>query len=308
MSASGILRRWGKNTAHFFMHTRIGKALVFLSLPALIVVVALWETTYEPPIFDVQVHYNKESWPRVSVKAVLGTAKELNIPWMVVGSVPNEGTWKLYEADPKRIIPMLVPYRTREERDTWFNDPRTVQYIEDELNARSYRGIGEFFLFDHQADTAVVQRMVEIARERGLILHARSDEYAIRKLFELGPDLRILWAHGGMFTPPGTIGELIGRYPRLWVDLSLRGDVAHNGNLSPEWREVMLRHPDRFVLGSGTYNTELWYQFRYSFDRFRGWLPELPPGPAERIAFRNGIELFGVKYEEPRKIETRVTQ
>jgi len=153
-----------------------------------------------------------------------------------------------------------------------------------------------------------ISRDLRRARERGLVLHARADEYAIRKLFELGPELRILWAHGGMFTPPGAIGELIGRFPRLWVDLSLRGDVAHNGKLNPEWREVLLRHPDRFVLGSGTYTTELWYQFRFSFDRFREWLRELPPGPAERIAFRNGLELFNVNYVEPRKTESRVTR
>ncbi|MDH3514650.1 MAG: hypothetical protein OEM83_07265, partial [Gammaproteobacteria bacterium] len=63
--------------------------------------------------------------------------------------------------------------------------------------------------------------------------------------------------------------------------------------------EIMLRHPDRFLLGSGTYTSQYWYQFRYYHDRYRGWLKDLPYGVAERIAFRNGLELFELKYREP---------
>jgi len=299
MNAVGILRQWAKVIGYFFVRSFVGRAIVFLSLPLFLVVVALWKPTHEPPIFDAQVHYNKESWDRVSVEAILNTAREINVPWLLVCSLPNEGTWHLYEGDRDRVIPMLVPYRTREERNTWYNDPKTLSYIESELGIVPYRGIGEFFLFDGQVDTPVVRGMVELAQKRHLVLHARSDDNAIRQLFALGPDLRILWAHAGMFTPPGTVGEMLGRYPNLWVEISHRGDVAPHGTLSPEWREIMLLYPDRFLLGSGTYTTEYWYQFRYYFDNYRSWLKQLPPGPAERIAFRNGLELFNVKYRDP---------
>jgi len=300
MNAKGILKHWAAILGNFFTSTRVGRTIVFISLPLVLLAVALWETGQEePPIFDAQVHYNEESWSVVSVEAIINTSKKKNIPWLLVGSLPNEGTSRLYQGDPDRVIPMLVPYRTREERDTWFNDPKTLPYLESEISLLPYRGIGEFFLFASQTDTPVVRGMVEFAQQRRLVLHARSDPTAIRRLFELGPDLRILWAHAGMFVSPGDIGELLGRYPRLWVDISLREDVAPRGNLSPEWREIMLRHPDRFLLGSGTYTSQYWYQFRYYHDRYRGWLKDLPYGVAERIAFRNGLELFELKYREP---------
>lgn len=295
------LARLGVAMGHFFTRTNIGRTIVFLSLPLAILAVALWKPEHEPPIFDAQVHYNQESWERVSVKAILNTANEVNVRWLLVGSLPNEGTWRLYGGDPERVIPMLVPYRTREQRETWFADPNMQRYMEDEIRERNYRGIGEFFLFDGQVDTPVVRRMVELAQQHRLVLHARSDANAIRQLFALGSELRIIWAHGGMFTPPGTIGELLGRYSRLWVDISHRGDVAPNGTLDPEWREIMLRHPDRFLLGSGTYNAHYWYQFRYYFERYRDWLKTLPPDVAENIAFRNGLELFGLTYQDPGK-------
>lgn len=295
-------KRWSSLLVGFFRHTSIGRFIAFLSLPLAILVVALWEPDTEPPIFDAQVHYNENVWDKVSVKAVLNTAEQKNIPWLLVASLPNEGTWRLYEGDAERVIPMLVPYQTREERDTWFEDAKTLTYMQQAIESRPYRGIGEFFLFDGQVDTPTVRGMVELARVHGLVLHARSDPNAIRQLFELGPDLRILWAHGGMFTPPETIGQMLARYPRLWVEISHRGDVAPQGKLNPDWRELLQRYPDRFLLGSGTYSIEYWYQFRYFFDNYRSWLKRMPTEVAERIAFRNGLELFGLRYRESRRL------
>jgi len=288
------LQHWSQQLGHFLTRTRAGRALSFVSLPAVLLVIAFWKPHYSLPIFDAQVHYNENSWSRVSVDAVLNTADELNVPWLLVGSTPNDGTWRLYEHAPKRIIPMLVPGFTREDRNTWFNDEKMLRYIETELEQKPYRGIGEFFLFDGQVDTPVVRRVVEIAVEKNLVLHARSDAVALQQLFALGPSLRIIWAHGGMLTPPDTIAGMLGRYPGLWVDISLRNDVAPNGVLDEKWREVILRYPHRFLIGSGTYNGEYWYQFRYNLNRYRAWLNNLPAEIAEQIAYRNGRDLFNL--------------
>jgi len=306
MNTIDTVKHWGKLTGGFFRRTLIGRVIVFLSLPLFILSVALWKPNTEPPIFDAQVHYNEDAWDSASVKAIMNTANAKNVPWMLVGSLPNEGTWRLYEGDPDRVIPMLVPYQTRDERDTWFNDPKSLTFIENEISSKPYRGIGEFFLFDGQVDTPVIRGMVELARKRGLVLHARSDQYAISQLFALGPDLRIIWAHGGMFTQPEIIGAMLARYPQLWVEISHRRDVAPEGKLSPAWQEIMLRYPGRFLLGSGTYTMEYWYQFRYYFDNYRDWLKQLPPYMSEQIAFRNGIELFGLQYREETKNSSMV--
>lgn len=290
------LLRLPRKAGDFFLSAKTGRILVLVCIPVLLFYVILWEPEKQPPIFDAQVHYNQDDWARVSTRAILNTAEELNIPWLLVGSTPNEGTWRLYEADPARVIPMFIPQRSREDRDSWFNDTNMLHFIEDEITHKHYRGIGEFFLFDSQVDTPVVRRMVELAVKNRLVLHARSDPNALQQLFELGPSLRILWAHAGMFTQPETISSMLERYPYLWVELSHRGDVAPAGKLSAEWRELLLRYPDRFLLGSGTYNSEYWYQFRYIHTRSRGWLKDLPPLVAERIAFHNGLDLFQLQH------------
>ena len=301
MKAIDTLKRWIELMVVSFRRTLIGRFIVFLSLPLVVLSIYLWKPNTEIPIFDAQVHYNEDAWDSASVKAIINTANAKNVPWMLVCSLPNEGTWRLYEGDPDRVIPMVVPYQTRDERDTWFDDPKNLIDLEQEINSKPYRGIGEFFLFDGQVDKPVVRGMVELARKRRLVLHARSDQFAISQLFALGPDLRILWAHGGMLTQPETIGAMLDRYPQLWVEISHRGDVAPRGKLSTAWKELMLRHPGRFLLGSGTYTMEYWYQFRYYFDGYREWLKELPPYMAEQVAFRNGLELFGLPYREKTK-------
>jgi len=276
----------------FLTRSKLVRTIVFLSLPTVLLLVAFWKPDYQPPIFDAQVHYNQESWRRVSVQAVINTAHELNVPWLLVASLPNEGTWRLKESDSVHIIPMLVPYHQREDRETWFNDVSIQRYIEKEITTKPYRGIGEFHLFDGQVDTAVVRHMVKLAFKNNLILHARSDPNALRQLFSFEPHVKILWAHAGMLTPTETIDEMLTEYPRLWIEISHRGDVAPQGKLSPAWRDLILNYPNRILLGSGTYNSKYWYQFRYILNHYRQWLKQIPPEIAQKIAYRNGLELF----------------
>lgn len=270
------------------------RTLGFISLPAVLLAFLYSRPAHEPPIFDAQVHYDEASWHRVSVDAVINTADEINIPWMLVGSMPNEGTWKLFAKDPTRVLPMFVPHRNREERESWFSDPEVLGYIERELPRRAYRGIGELWLFDGQVDSKNVHRLLELATERNLVLHVRSDRAALNRIFELAPSIRVLWAHAGMFTQPETIASLLARHSNLKVEISHRGDIAPGGVLAAEWRDLILNYPDRFLLGSGTYNDEYWYQFRYMHGAYRNWLKQLPGDVRYLIGFGNGLELFGL--------------
>ena len=279
---------------YFLVRTRLGRALVFLSLPVTLVVFALWKPTYAPPIFDAQVLYNQEAWSRVSVEAIVNTAEELNVPWLLVSSTPNEGTWRLFAKDPDRVIPMLVPAFTREDRDTWYEDERMLEFIETELRQRPYRGIGEVFLFDVEAKTPVAQHVLELAATHRLVFHTRSDPAAIKYIFAQQPALRVLWAHAGIDVKPDKVSQLLEYYPRLWVEISHRRSVAPRGKLNPKWRALMMRHPDRVLLGSGTYTSDYWYKFRTYMSEYREWLKDLPPDVAENIAYRNGLALFEI--------------
>jgi len=282
-----------KRLRRFFLRHWLGRLLVFLSLPAFLLVVLFWPKTIDPPLVDVQMHYNQEAWRHFNARAVIGTMRELAVNQAVVSSTPNQGTFKLLDEAPQFVIPMFQPYRTRDDRDNWFENPEILALFDRELRNWNYRGIGELHIRDGTVDAPVVQRVLQLAAEQNLVLNIHAFAPTLRELYKREPRIRVLWAHAGMTATPDQINEMLERYPTLRAELSHRLDVAPRGELDPAWRALFLRHPDRFMIGSGTYNNEFWYQFRYTMGWFREWLAQLPPDIAERIAWRNAVELFG---------------
>jgi len=292
-----ILQRFGallKATRKFFLHTLAGRILGFLSLPVALVVLALvlLDTDPTPPIFDVQMHYNEDAWPAYTAKGLMKALRKFNVQWMAVSSTPNEGTAKMMEADRQRVIPLFVPYRSREDRDHWLDNPQLIEWMTAELDRGIYHGIGEFHLYNGRVDVPVVRRLVALAVERRLVLNVHGEVDVIHQLLTFDPGIRLLWAHAGLKAQPQRVGQLLERYPNLYAELSHRGDIAPDGQLAPEWRELFERFPDRFMLGSGTYNNEWWFKYSNTMRFAREWLQQLPPPLAERIAHRNALDLF----------------
>src|SRR2546430_601719 len=114
------------------------------------------------------------------------------------------------------------------------------------------------------------------------------------KLYARAPQsiVRFLWAHAGMSAGASTVARLLDRFPKLWVDLAFRTDVAPGGALDPDWRKVFLRYPDRFMVGTDTWVTSRWEVVRDYMRDVQVWLGQLPPDVAEQIAFKNGDRLF----------------
>lgn len=253
----------------------------------------------ELPLFDGHIHYSVGATQQYSPEQVIGILDGAGIRQALLSSTPNDGTVELYRRYPQRFIPELRPYRkTRDlatwsvERRSWYRDPETVAFIEQELTRGIYRGIGEFHLDGVEADTPVIRRIVQIASERKLWMHAHSDAEAIDKLFAYDPQARIVWAHAGMSEPPAVIGRMLTRYPALSADLSYR-DVAPGGTLDPEWKALFLKFPDRFLYGSDTWIPPRWEEVGSLTQQARGWLAQLPPEVAENIAWRNAERIFG---------------
>ena len=247
----------------------------------------------ELPIFDGHIHYSAPDWtvhPPAEIFAILDRA---GVRRALVSSTPDDGTLKLYDKDPRRIVPMLRPYRTRDDMGGWWQDPSIIPYLEERLRRKVHRGIGEFHLYGAQARTPVIKRITELAVRENLILQAHSDDTTILELFAVEPRLRIIWAHAGMSSSAQAVGAMVDRYPNLWVELSLRnGDVAPGGTLDPEWRALFLRHPDRFLVGTDTWMTSRWQALPGSAAEQRRYLSQLPREVAEKIAFRNADRLF----------------
>ena len=247
----------------------------------------------EMPIFDAHIHYSHGDWDTLSPQQALALLEKAGVRQALVSSTPDDGTLKLYQADPKRIIPFLRPYRTRGDMGGWHSDPAVQAYVEERLTRGVYKGIGEFHLLAADTDKPVVKRLAELAAKQQLSLHAHVDEVAVERLLTLYPEVRILWAHAGMSSPVKEVGRLLDRYPKLWVELALRFDVAPGGNLDPEWRALFLRHPDRFMVGTDTWTTSRWDSLVEEARATRRWLGQLPRNVADQIAYRNGERLFG---------------
>ena len=195
---------------------------------------------------------------------------------------------------PDIVITELRPYRSRGTIGSWMRDETVPAYLEERLKKYRYTGIGEFHLFGDDADLPVPRRMVELARQHNLYLHAHSDADAVERLFRQWPQARILWAHSG-FAQPEDIAAMLARHPNLWCDLAFRADHAPGGRLDPAWRKLFLAYPDRFMVGTDTFTPERWYYVEEHARWSRGWLAELPHEVAEQIAWKNGERLFAPK-------------
>ncbi|MDO9411183.1 MAG: amidohydrolase family protein [Pseudolabrys sp.] len=252
----------------------------------------------EIPIFDAHMHYNQEPNPTYTLDKLLEVFKRNTITGVLATSRPNKGTHQLMEAKPQGlwVVPFIRPYRIRADIQTWFGDPLSIELIEQEFKRGYYRGIGEFHLYGKAAWNPIVKQIVDFAVANDLYLHAHSDEEALLILFEHNPRARIIWAHTGFSTPAPRVAELMDKYKGLYPELSYRSGITGSGGaLTAEWRDLFARYSDRFLIGSDTWIPERWLSYDSIMAEYRGWLKQLPPAQAQRIANGNAERLFGPK-------------
>lgn len=266
---------------------------LLIALATLVFSVAGPAGAADAPLADGHIHYSKPDWGVYSPDQVVDILDKAGIRRALVSSTPDDGTLKLYERDPKRVIPILRPYRTRDDMSTWWKDPSIIPYLEQRLDKGVHRGIGEFHIHGKDIHTPVLKRITAIAVQRNLYLHAHSDDAAVIELFAIEPKSKIIWAHAGMSSGAAAVGALMDKQPNLWADLSYRyGDVAPGGTLDPAWRALLIRHADRFMLGSDTWTTGRWEQVVAMAAEARRFLEQLPPDVADKIATKNLERLF----------------
>lgn len=243
------------------------------------------------PIFDAHLHYSHDAWDVVPPQEAVAILRRAGLKRAMVSSSNDDGTQKLYELAPDLVLPELRPYRTRGELGSWVRDPSVLEYIEARLKQYRYVAIGEFHVYGADADLPVMRRIVQLAREHSLYLHAHSDADAVERLFVQDPQARVLWAHAG-FAPPEAVSAMLRKHRNLWCDLAFRNDHAPGGKLAAAWRAVLLEFPDRFMVGTDTFTPERWHYVAEHASFARTWLADLPKEIAERIAWRNGEALF----------------
>lgn len=255
------------------------------------------------PIFDAHLHYNWEPTPYYTLDQVHELFRKNSITGILATSRPNDGTHALVGSprDDLWVVPFIRPYRVRPDVQSWFSNPVIFELIEAEFKRGYYIGIGEFHLTGRSAATEVVRKTVNFAVEHDLYLHAHADEEAVGILFSHNPKAKIIWAHTGFGLAPERVEAMLKKHPSLWGELSYRyGIVASDGALTPEWRNLFTRYPDRFLLGSDTWINERWASYGDIMAQYRAWLRQLPPSVANRIAHGNAQALFAERMQRRR--------
>src|SRR5262249_34747723 len=264
--------------------TSIGFLLAAVLAPAL-------GSAADLPLFDAHIHYSHDAWDNLPPKEAVLILRKAGLKRALVSSSGDEGTQRLVAEAPDLVVPSLRPYRKRGDVGTWVRDDSVVAFLGERLLRQRYAAIGEFHVYGADADLPVPRRMVALAKQYGLVLHAHSDKDAIERLFTQYPEARILWAHSG-FERPEEVRDMLRRHKNLWCDLAYRSDQGANGKVPVEWREVFTEFPDRFMVGTDTFTPERWHYIVEHANWSRAWLADLPPALAERIAYRNGDALF----------------
>ncbi len=274
---------------------------------------------YTGPLFDAHLHYNNEACTHDTpapgcphpLADVLDRMQRNGVRAIVANSRPNDGTKALASAREQTrqagvaVVPFVRLYRDRADYNNWFRDPTIVEMVNAELQrgtpAGPYRGLGEFHLYDSaNANGPVAKQLMALAEEKDLAILAHVDDVAIDLLMANTPSKGrkslLIWAHTGIGgTPVARVDELFARYPRLMGELSYRpGLTCTDGQLCPEWRALLLKYPERFLIGSDTWINQRWQYYDELMKGYRTWLGGLPADTARRIAWDNGAKLFGV--------------
>ena len=268
---------------------------------------------YSGPLLDAHLHYNVEAVQGPHpISDVLARMQRNGVRAIVANSRPNDGTKALVEARTQTdaagvtVVPFIRLYRNRADYDNWYRDESIYEMVQAEFTrgtARGpYRGIGEFHLYDSRnANGPVARKLMAFAEDKQLAVLAHVDDVAVDLLMANAPSkgqkLRLIWAHTGIGgTPVERVEAMLARYPLLMGELSYRpGLTCEGGLLCPAWRALLLRYPDRFLIGSVTWINPRWQQYDELMQGYRRWLGDLPPDVARQIAWDNGAALFGLK-------------
>lgn len=295
-------------------HYKLNKVLtmryLICVLSLVLPTIAALAADYSGPLFDAHLHYNDDAQSPHPIPDVLGRMQRSGVKAIIANSRPNDGTKNLAAAKAQTtqagvsVVPFIRLYRNRADYDNWFRDETIYQMVQTELQRGTasgpYRGIGEFHLYDSaNANGPVAAKLMKLAEERNLAVLAHVDDRAIDLLMAHAPgqSVKLIWAHTGIGgAAPERVRELMRKYPGLHGELSYRpGLTGADGQLSPEWRNLILEFPRRFLIGSDTWINQRWMYYEELMKAYRTWLGGLPPAVARQVAWDNGAALFGLK-------------
>ncbi|MDX1696724.1 MAG: amidohydrolase family protein [Thiohalobacterales bacterium] len=277
----------------------------------------------QTPVADMHLHYK---WSQQEVTGPADAIELLDTEGIVMGVVigtPAELALSLVRQAPDRIVAIFSPYREGGDWYRWSRDDSVVVRAREALASGDYHGIGELHLLGGFAPRTgkggVLHELMVLAAAHDvpLLLHTEfSRPDSMLALCRDHPETRIVWAHAGAILPPAAVEAVLAACDNVWAGLAARDPWRFVGNpitdeagvLLPEWRALLLRYPQRFMLGSDPVwpvdqldrwdeADTGWQELGRFWGYHRGWLAALPPDVAQRIACANAIAVFAPDAE-----------
>lgn len=270
------------------------------------------------PIADIHLHYKWSQAEVTSVAQAIAILDQNNVELALVTGIPPEHALTLAAAAPQRILPAYSLYQeSGQEKARWSFDPDVLARARVALSTGQYRAIGEVHMipgFMAKPTTPVVSGLLSLAADHDLPfwLHTEfSHPTFMVTLCQAHPRVRFLWAHAGSVLSASQVDRVMTDCPNVWMELAARDPWRHRaeaitdsqGRLKADWREVVLRHADRTLIGSDPVwpveQLDAWdepdsgWEHVGEFLAFhRRWLADLPPDIAKQIRLENAKKLF----------------
>lgn len=273
----------------------------------------------QSPVADMHLHYKWTQQDVTSPEDAVEVLEQEDIVMGVVIGTPAELALQLQALAPGSIVPIFSPYREGGDWHRWAYDETTVVRARAALASGQYQGIGELHVIGGFAPAfekaVVLKQLLQLAAEFDVpvMIHTEfSRPNFMLDVCRQFPDTRILWAHSGALLQPEAVDNVLSRCGNVWGGLGARDPwrfvnnplTSADDTLLPEWKALLLKYPQRFMVGSDPVwpvdQLDRWdeadtgWQELGRFWAFhRGWLAQLPKPVARQIGCENAVALFG---------------
>lgn len=266
---------------------------------------------------DVHVHYK---WSQVDVtkpQQAIAAMRRNGVALAAVFGTPPELVLDLHSDPRLRIVHFYQPYLPPFLKPGWFLNKRAPDAVREALASGKFHGVGEIHVTDGvgpRLDSEIFNSILRTAAEFdvpvNLHTNASSFEY-MRRICTKHAKTKFIWAHAGGLQAEG-VGKLLANCDNVWVEFSARDHLKSvsgipvadkDGRLREGWLALMQRYPGRFMVGSDPIwpVTEIdswhtsdtgWQTVDEVYAYHRRWLTTLPDDLADRVRYRNAVELF----------------
>jgi predicted TIM-barrel fold metal-dependent hydrolase len=270
------------------------------------------------PVADAHLHYKWNQAEVTSPEEAVQALKDNNVRLAVITGTPAERALQLQALAPDIVVPIYGVYRRGGDWYGWQGRDGLVEEVREALASGRYHGIGELHLIGGFAArwnrSDVLKGLLDVAAEHDVpvLVHTEfSRAEPTLSICKGRPDNRLVLAHAGAALPPAEVERVLEACPNVWMDLSARDPwrflrfpiSTDDGRLRPDWEALVLRWPERFVIGSDAVwpvdrldawdrADTGWEHIGEFLDFHRRWASFLPPEVQRKVLLENALGLY----------------